>query len=415
MTKRLNRVGLTIIAFIGLLCMIFLTGMVWRYTVRRFTYGELLIEKDSLGANLLCFILAVFLAYGIYKIFGILKQKTIHIMGILLALVLIGGMFFLIEEASATAIVADQAQIIYGAEWLLDGRYEDIYNYPYFRVYSYQLQVSKFFGEIIHLFGKPVWESLKLLQYINAVCVGITFYVGMCITWKSFKDVRMEGVYLLLAVLFAPMYIYALFIYGEAMGVCGAVLAIYFYILIRQKEQQKKRQAILYWAGMALCLWIAYLLRSGLIIVWIAIFIIEFLSCLRWKSWWRILCVLAVLVGVLGGQRLFYHSIEEKTGLSIDKGAPVVYLCVAMGMQGGEEVADNPGSYNGYNWVTFTENEYNVEASIEQAKADIYRRFSELIAQPERMFRFYKSKILNQWAEPSYSAFSSTYIGRAHV
>ena len=153
MTKRLNRVGLTIIAFIGLLCMIFLTGMVWRYTVRRFTYGELLIEKDSLGANLLCFILAVFLAYGIYKIFGILKQKTIHIMGILLALVLIGGMFFLIEEASATAIVADQAQIIYGAEWLLDGRYEDIYNYPYFRVYSYQLQVSKFFGEIIHLFG----------------------------------------------------------------------------------------------------------------------------------------------------------------------------------------------------------------------------------------------------------------------
>lgn len=408
MAERLNRVGLKGIAFVGTIFMTVLTGMVWKYTIERFTWQGISIKNDSLGINFLWFLFTVLSAYIICKTCGLLKHRTIHIIAILLTLGLTGGMLYLIEAASADVIVADQAQVILGAEWWFDGRYEDIYNDSYFRVYPYQLQVSKFFGQIIHVFGKPIWESLKLLQCVNAACVGITFYIGLCIVWKLFKDVKVEVLYLLLAVPFAPMYIYALFIYGEAMGTCSAVTAIYFYVLISQEKQQRKWQVVLYWGGMALCLWMAYFLRPGFLIVWIGILLIVFLTCLRKKNWWHILYVLVVLAVIFGGQRMYYRSIGEKTGFSLDKGAPVVYLCIAMGMQGGEEIADDPGSYNGYNLMTFIDNKYDVEASIEQAKADIYRSFTEFLAQPERMYRFYKSKILNQWAEPSYSAFSST-------
>lgn len=404
--KQVNKTGLTIIAFIGLVIMAFLTGSVWRYTIRRLTTGELQIEKDSLGLNLLYFFVAVILAYGIYKACAFLEQKALHIIALVLAVGLTAGIFYLIESASAIQIVSDQAQIIFGAEWLLDGKYEEIYNYSYFWVYPYQLLVSKFFSGIIQAFGKPVWESLKLLQYVNAVCVGITFYIGMCIAEKLFEDRRIEGLYLLFAVPFAPMYIYALFIYGEAIGVCSTVIAIYFYVLIKQKKRRRKWLLCLYWAGMAFCLWIAYLMRPGLLIVWIAILIMEILTCLREKGWRQVLYVIVILGVVLGGRRLYCHSIEEKTGLSLDKGAPIL-LWITMGMQGGEDIFENPGSYNGYNWVTFTEKQYDVVASIEQAKSDIYKRFAEWRMQPGSMLRFYKSKILNQWAEPSYDVFWS--------
>lgn len=402
-----NKAGLRLIAFMGIVCMAFLTGAVWMYTVRRQTTGEVQIEKDLPGGNLLYFLAAAALAYGIYKVCGYVNQKLVHIATLLITFGIICGLFYLIKEASAVQLVADPAQVFFGAEYLIDGRYEELGSFSYFWVYPHQLQLSKFFAGIIQVFGRPVWESVILIQYVNAVCAGVTFYVGARIARELSADAGVEALYILEAVLFLPMYIYALFVYGEAIGVCGAVLAVYFFILCNREKEQPGWQAVLYWTGMALSLWTAYIMRPALAIVWIAAVIIEFLVCLRKKKWLPMLCVLLVLGCVLGGQRLYNYSIVKNTGISLDGGAPAI-LWIAMGMQGEEEISKDPGGYNGYNWSTFTGCEYDAGAAAEQAKADIGRRLEEWRAHPGRMLRFYKNKTLNQWAEPSYSAYSST-------
>ncbi|MCM1101755.1 MAG: hypothetical protein NC079_06765 [Clostridium sp.] len=421
-TGSLNRAGLKIIAWLGAVCMLGLTAFVWFYTVRRATTGEVQIERDSLGGNLLCFLLLLLLAYAVGRGCGFLSRRKMHVLEIIMAVGITAGLFYLVREAAVTEVVADPAQVLFGAEWLLDGNYEEISGNPYFWVYPHQLQLSKFWAGIIRVGGKPVWESLQLLQYVNAVCAGLTFYAGARITGELFEDVRAEGLYLLLAIPFAPMYIYVLFLYGEVIGLCCAMLAIWLFLPCDREEQSGDRSAgwsgrraawrwrclsVLRWIGVAFFLWIACTMRAALLIVWIAMAVIGVLTSLRKKKWKPVLCILLVLICVLGGQKLYESSLERQTGTASAQGAPAI-LWVAMGMQGGEEVSDNPGGYNGYNWDTFTQCGYDAEAAARQAGEDIAARFAEWRDDPGGMIRVLKSKLLNQWAEPSYSAFSST-------
>lgn len=406
-TGWLNRAGLRIMAWIGAACMACLTVAVWVYTVKRSTVGDVRIEWDSLGANMLYFLLLAVAAYGICRGGGLLGRLRMHVLEALLAVGVTGGLLFLIAEASAVQPVADQAMVLFGAEWLLDGNYEEIYNNSYFAAYPHQLQLSKFFAGILYMSGRSVWESLQFLQCVNAVCAGLTFYAGARVAGELFGDARVEGLYLLLAIPFAPMYIYVLFLYGETIGLCGAVWAIYFFLLLNRERAGSKGCMALWWIGMALSLWVAYLMRTALIIVGIAIVIVQVLIGLRRQKWKPTLYAALALGCVLGGQRLYGYSVERDTGIALDQGVPAI-LWVTMGMQGGEEVADQPGSYNGYNLDTFTQCGYDAEAASEQAWEELGIRLGEWRENPGGMFRFLKSKLLNQWAEPSYSAFSST-------
>lgn len=67
-----------------------------------------------------------------------------------------------------------------------------------------------------------------------------------------------------------------------------------------------------------------------------------------------------------------------------------------------------PGAYNAYTWVTFSEHDFNPETSREAARRYLQDRLAEWIGNPWKAVLFFKAKLLNQWNEPSYGAFSAT-------
>ena len=67
-----------------------------------------------------------------------------------------------------------------------------------------------------------------------------------------------------------------------------------------------------------------------------------------------------------------------------------------------------PGQYNAYNWSTFSDCGFDREISSEVGRNYILGRVKEWIENPGQMILFFKTKLLNQWNEPSYGAFTVT-------
>lgn len=84
--------------------------------------------------------------------------------------------------------------------------------------------------------------------------------------------------------LFLPVYCYALFIYGESIGTCSVLCAIWCYLMANRPEGKVWQKGLL-WSAVALFMGLAYATRNVLLVVWIAMVIMQILVLLRSKKW----------------------------------------------------------------------------------------------------------------------------------
>ena len=397
--QKIQQIFLKIIAVTGMLMFGFLAWYTWRFTHRMYTDNEdIVVLADPLWKHVLALVLIMGLVAVLTKVADKISEKTMHVIVIGVSICVAAFLFYLIQGAHAYAVV-DQQHVNGTAMELAKGNFIEMNPGEYFSIVPYQLGLVKLFACIYELSGNQIPDTIR---YVQAVCVGLSIYAGFLIIRKLWHQIRIELLYLICMVAFLPLYLYSVFLYGETLGVCGTLWGIWFFLNMNESARP------VFWGilGM-LAVAVAYIARSALVVVWIAMIIIQVLMFLKKKQWLPVLLAVGILVAMVGGQNLLIHSIEKESGLSLDNGMPIV-LNLAMGLQGNVEEGDKPGAYNGYNWNTFRDYDLDQEASAKEAKAYIEERLKEWGNHPKDMVLFFKTKILNQWNEPGYGAFSMT-------
>ena len=401
---KLEKAVTKIMAVIGTAVMLLLLFYSWKYTKRLVEPEYYLDEADSILYNLLLSSVLLLLCGFFSGIVQKIPAKVLHLLAVIGAVAAAVFGIRLAEAAGAVTVdMADQYHIQRAAMALVDGDVEWMLSQNYYKIYPFQLGLAEIFSFFFRIAGST---ELIVIQQIQAVCGGITLYVGFRIVRELSGSRGAELLYLVAELLFLPMYCYTLFIYGETIGTCSALCAIWCY-LMANRTGGKTWQKVLLWVAVALSMGLAYVARNVLLVVWIAMVITQILVSLHSKKWQGLLALCGVLMVMLLGKNVLFHMAEEQIGQEYGSGAPYI-LWITMGMQDNSEPQRGPGSYNNYNLGTYTDCNYDGQKAAEEAKNDLRERLAEWSGNPWDAIIFFKEKLLIQWNEPTYGGFIMT-------
>ena len=220
-------------------------------------------------------------------------------------------------------------------------------------------------------------------------------------------NVKVQLLSLLFSIIFIPLSLYSQFLYGETIGVCMSLISIYFFLVVNRPGQKKWVQAV-GWICSILAFGLVYLVRPALTVIWVAMIMIQFFLCIRTKKWLPMLLMICMLLVGVGTQKSIVGVAGETAGVTTDNGMPVVPLTIAMGMQDHDPNHTGAGSYNAYNYNLFMETGYNPDVASYRAVRNIGKSLLRWVCTPIDMFRHFRDKLLNQWTEPAYDAFTMT-------
>ena len=359
-------------------------------------------EKDSILWNALVGVVLVAVCGALSGVMKKIPAWALHLLAVLGAVtaVILG---IRLARAAGAESIADQYYVQRAAMALADGDAEWVLAQDYYGIYPFQLGLAEIFALIFRVAGST--ERL-VIQQVQAVCGGITLYVGFRIVRELSGSRAAELLYLVAELLFLPVYCYALFIYGESIGTCSVLCAIWCYLMANRPEGKVWQKGLL-WGAVALFMGLAYATRNVLLVVWIAMVIMQILVLLRSKKWQGLPALCVVLAVMLLGKTTLCHMAEGQLDREYGSGAPYV-LWVAMGMQENPDALKGPGTYNDYNLDTYMRAGYDSREAAEVAKGDIRQRFSQWREDPAAAVTFLKEKLLIQWIEPTYCSFNQT-------
>ena len=392
---------------LGVIIFLFLTGYSWRYTMRHFWGGVYLDTKDNVLVTAIVFG-SVCVGIGLIgKLVEKCPPKLMLAIAVLVSIVIAVTAWIFVDISKPYAI-SDQGMLQWGATALAEAQADLLRDSLYFIAYSFQLYQADLFALLFRLFRTtdPI-----LIYRVQAVLTGFATFAIFGITRELFHNRKAEMLSLLCALMFFPMRLYAAYFYGDTLGVCASLYAIWFFIKMNQEETIKSYKAIVYGVLVGLFLLLAFDARGALLIVGIAMCIIQILRVMKNKHYWLLAVFGLSMVICFGGRFLQGESLERRTGISQKESAPFI-LWVMMGFQESGEQGMAVGTHNGYDIVTFEECGCDVEAASRKAKQDLMDRFREWINEPGDMISFLKKKILIQWNEPMYGSIISTaYYG----
>lgn len=399
---KLEKAATKIMAVIGTAVMLFLVFYSWRYTKNLVRPEYYLDEKDSVLFNFLLCAVLLLLSGILTKAVQKIPARVTHLLAMIAAVAAAAFGIWLARAAGAVSD-ADQYCVQRAAKALVDGDMEWVLQQDYFGIYRFQLGLAEIFSFFFRVMGNT--EAIAV-QQIQAIFGGITLYVGFRIVWELSGQRLAELLYLLAEITFLPMYCYMLFVYGESLGVCSAVCAIWCYLIV-SRPGGKTWTKCMYWAAIGFLMTLAYVAKSVLLVVWIAMFIMQILLALKNKSWKGIIALCGVLAVMLAGEELLCSMAERQIGQEYGSGAPYI-LWVAMGTQENDDPQRGPGTWNGYNADTYVQAGYDGREAARIAKDDLKKQYAEWSANPGQAITFYKEKILLQWIEPTYGGFVMT-------
>lgn len=392
-----------IVAVIGIFVFLFLTIYAWRYTKRLLFSEYFSNERDSILCNALICVGVLVLVFGIRKVTEHISSVLVHVVAILCS---VGVTVFCIYFAGAADAycVGDAEQIYVTAGALFEGGdLSWMREYDYFKVYPFQLGLAYIYSLFFRLSGQ---SGYFVIYCVQALLSGISVYAGYRITKELFCSRATEIVYLIAIIAFCPMYCYSLFIYGEAIGVCFALLSIWCF-LTANREKNRIEIKILCWILTAVFMTIVYIVRSALIVIWIAMAVIQLFFFLQKRNWRPLITVGIILPVMLTVQKLPIKAVEKQADTEFTTACPAV-MWVAMGFQ--EEKGSNrgPGTFNDFNRLTFIGCEYDEERASQIAWESISQQWKAWLHNPKEMVGFFKEKSLIQWIEPTYGALVMT-------
>ena len=402
--EKLQRICLRIIALLGIVIFGYLTLYAWTSSGRIYTSSETVVwAEDHIWKNLLFAAAALLVCAGVGTLADKLSDKLLHCAAAVVSLLVTAACCVLVSGAHAYPD-ADQIYVYEVAENFFSGDYTNIQTEWYFNAYPYQLGIGLLFGLIMRACRN---NDYAVIQYAQAVCIGVTVYALFKVTRELFQSKKASVIVLLCTSLFAPMYLYTLYLYGETFGACFSVLGILFWLLANSEKPRKKGITILYWTLSALSLVVCYTARLAKIIVMIAMVIIGLLNSLTDKCRRSLGVTILILLLALGGQKLSVAYMEKQAGVELADGVPVI-LKLAMGIQDENENGTGPGSYNAYSLWLYYECGFDGELASEKAFLNLKQTLYRWSKDPAYMVDYMNRKVLNQWNEATYGGFMFT-------
>lgn len=239
------------------------------------------------------------------------------------------------------------------------------------------------------LFGDGNFHSF---QFFTALMSGCIIFFGYQVTkLLSENNFNVELIFLLLGVLFFPMYGYTPFVYGEISS--AAVLLFAAWMLLKCIENFSPVCLVF----LGLSAGIAVQLRKNSLIVIIGFLIVMAVKIISSRKWNILISMCSIMIGITltnGIVSGIYNGLVENEGDEMPAA-----LFVAMGTN---DELQNPGWWNGYNWTVFTDNNCNVEVSEEIAKETITSFAAKCKENPLYAVDFYNRKLISQWEAPMY-------------
>lgn len=411
-------------AMLGALIYAVLFFYSFRYTMKMVSEVEWLTNtKDSVLWHIAFLIGVLILIYCIKKIDKLLNDKLVKIAAVVISVIItfFGFVWFRLTESYS---IADQFMILETAQSVAKNMFDtfstgDAGNY--FSMYPHQLGLVHIYSFLFKFFNNT---HSDVLQYSQAIFTGLTFFIGFKITDELFQKKIVNIYYLLIMSSCFPLFFYSIYIYGESIGVTAIFFNIYAMIKLLKNKEERTWKKMLWYVTAIFSFTIAYNVRSGLVVVWVAFAILAILQLLKnWKHWMPFLIVMLTLISALCMQSIVKNYYVDKTGLEFNKGmSPWCWL--SMGMQ---DSGREPGEYTGLNVYIYNLSEGDKEQQKELSQTFMKQQAETFIENPEYLIQFYKRKAFNQWNEPSYGCYtmtrfyidppaivSSLYFGKIH-
>lgn len=346
-------------------------------------------KQDNILWNGVWLLIVLGLCGGLFGI--VRKQKhRIHTRPIAIAASLLAMAFSLywVKEANVMP-EADQWNISYYADVFNQGDYLGFQKGKYIATCPHQLGMVTLL-RILYTLTKPY--CYLAFRLISVASVGIIVYIGYELVRRFSKaNAFTELIYLMLAVLCYPMYVYTLFIYGEVSST--AVLFIAALLVVSCLED-------FHWAkvvGLLVCAGLSTQLRQNSLIVLIGFMVVIAVKLIQKFHWKRLVMLLVIPIGILLGDMTIKGIYKDQ--FQEDGQAIPTMLYITMGTNWEEQ---NPGWFSGYNYSVFFENDCDPEQATEVAKQDFKAFVSYCIENPSYAVKFYKEKFIAQWNEPMY-------------
>ena len=283
----------------------------------------------------------------------------------------------------------DFAYVLEGAELFAAGNYKPL-AIDYFNVYSYQLGICLPMELLKRLL--PGLNLSLAMQGLNVLFSAVTAgaLAALCRVIFSQEEARAA---VLLYVLFLPLALQCIFVYGTLPMLMMTALAVLCFALYLKKRRAR------FGLAYAVCIALAYMLKPNAAVPLIALAICAALDVPESRDW-RLPGFAALSVALSAGLlQLVIAQYELRAGVTLTGDVSMLARMV-MGLQRGGAQA---GWFNRYTEQFFP---LDVTAAQERAvaSADLAARLAELRADPGMALVFFRDKLLSQWLEPSYGA-----------
>ena len=355
---------------------------------------------DSRLKSIVVVVLAFFVLFGLAKLLFIKakdddkRNKRVLILALVFSGLILTGLIYYVVRVRFL-IECDQYEVFTRALLFAKGDYSPVSDY-YFQMYKQQIGLAFYES----LFLKFTSDHL-IFQIFNAFFIaGAVFFVYR-LSHELFEDPYISFFTLMLTVICFPLYYYVSFVYGDVFMIFASLFISWS--AIKWIKTKKAVFPVLF----LLTTLVMVPVRKNSVVFLMALSIMLILTALKEKkSTALILAVFSILLPlVFNGIVLSYY--ETKAGSKIENEMPAVNW-IAMGLY--EAVNENcsVGVYNMYNELTYFSAGRDKEASSKASRAFIDERIEFFKNNPIEARRFFRFKILEQWAEPTFSSIDST-------
>ncbi len=258
-----------------------------------------------------------------------------------------------------------------------------MYNYPY------QSGLVLVLSIVFRLFGGMNYVAFQICN----VFALLLFDIALLKIIEYVESPAAKKVGAVLVFLCWPVLFYTVFVYGNLMGLAFSVAAMCFEY--RYFKKRRLRDIVI----SSVFIGLAVMMKSNYLIFLVAMLIflvLDFIGSMRKRTiLFAVLAIVCYLIGTKGPVTMM----SIRGNIDIDGGVPMIGF-VSMGMRESELA---PGWWSGYyNEALYTQNNYDQDLAVAQAKADMSERISEFVSDPGYAADFFYKKMISQWCEPTF-------------
>lgn len=355
---------------------------------------------DSRLKNLIFIALSFLGAFALCKLLFIgckdkkSKNRRVLVASIASSILVTAGLVYFVIKTHIS-VECDQYEVFIRAIDFAKGDFSWVGDY-YFQMYPQQLGLAFFESFFLHF-----TNDWLIFQILNAVFVGASIFFICRISHEAFENPFVSFVTLLSTLLCFPLYYYVSFVYGDVFMIFASLFITW--ALIRYFRTSKIVYAVL--MIIASIVMVPIRKNSLVFLIAVAASLIVF-SLLKKKASYIIMALLVLIIPYFANEAIV-KGYEIRSGSKVENGMPAINW-IAMGLYPAVNENCSVGVYNMYNEITYFNANRDRKVSSQMSKDYIDQRLREFKADKKEAYAFFRFKILEQWAEPTFSSIDST-------